>query len=108
MYQYFIANAEALLRSPSSKYSSKKNHLTAKVNSSKKRKYLKDLDKEGARIDQHIVSSLRQPKTMSSLATRNMNSNDSSKHIIAGKKIRNADVLSTASALINQSTDSPD
>jgi hypothetical protein len=82
--------------------------LTAKINSSKKRKYLKDLDKEGARIDQHIVSSLRQPKTMSSLATRNMNSNDSSKHIIAGKKMRNADILSTASALINQSNDSPD
>jgi hypothetical protein len=81
--------------------------LTAKVNSSKQRKYLKDLDKESAKIDQQIMSTLRQPKTMTSLTSRNMNSNDSSKHIIAGKKMKQyADILSSASAMINQSNDS--
>jgi hypothetical protein len=61
-----LNSSENISKSPSSRYSSKNNQISAKLNSSKKRKHFKDLDKV------NILSSLRQPKTMSSLTSRNM------------------------------------
>lgn len=53
-----------------------------------KRKYLKDLDKMNIKIDHQIVSSLRNPKTMSGLTSRNTNAHISPKNGIAGQKTR--------------------
>lgn len=72
-----LGTNEVTLKSPSSKYSSKSTHISAKLHSSNKRKHLSDLDKSSSKIENKPMTAQNNPKTMSSLTTRYIKTNPS-------------------------------
>lgn len=73
----YLGTNEVSFKSPSSQYSSKTTHISAKLHNSSKRKHLQDLDKSGSKIEHKSVTSQNNPKTMSSLTTRYLKTNPS-------------------------------